>query len=126
MKRKIETKIVTALIFSHSDNLKPWIKCHGSNTPSPLPPPPPRCCISLVLSIEFSNRTCNVWHNIKSQLTLLNNFVLSKKKECLTIDLIEKNYASQFSSLIPIYISDKEHFVFLSFLWTYNFPCQIK
>ena len=34
MERKIETKIVTALMFSHSDNLKPWIKCHGSNTPS--------------------------------------------------------------------------------------------
>ena len=28
MERKIETKIVTALLFSHSD------KCHGSNTPS--------------------------------------------------------------------------------------------
>ena len=31
----IETKIVTALMFSHSDNLKPWIKYHGSNTFSP-------------------------------------------------------------------------------------------
>ena len=58
MERKIETKIVTALMFSHSDNLNPWIKCHGSNT--------------------------------------------------------------------LIYISDKEHVVFLSFLWTYNFSCQIK
>ena len=45
-------------MFSHSDNLNPWIKCHGSNT--------------------------------------------------------------------LIYISDKEHVVFLSFLWTYNFSCQIK
>ena len=34
----METKIVTALMFSHSDNLKPWIKCHGSNTP--IPPHP--------------------------------------------------------------------------------------
>ena len=35
----------------------PWIKCHGSNIP--FPPPPLRRGISLVLSIEFSNRICN-------------------------------------------------------------------
>ena len=47
-------------MFSHSDNLK-----LGSNArvrippPPPPPPPPPHRCISLVLSIEFSNRICN-------------------------------------------------------------------
>ena len=41
MDRKIKTKIVTALMFSHSDNLKTWIKCHDSNTPSPPPLPHP-------------------------------------------------------------------------------------
>ena len=41
MEKKIETKIVTAFMFSHSDNLNPSIKCHGSNTPSPPPPTPP-------------------------------------------------------------------------------------
>ena len=58
MERKVETKIVTALMFSHWDNLKTWIKCHDSNTPSP-PPPKPRRYISLALSIEFSNQICN-------------------------------------------------------------------
>ena len=26
-------------MLSHSDNLNPWIKCHGSNIPFPLPHP---------------------------------------------------------------------------------------
>ena len=39
--------------------------------------------------------------------------------------LDRKQYAAQFSGLTLIYISDKEHVVFLSFLWTYNFSCQI-
>ena len=40
--------------------------------------------------------------------------------------LDRKNYAAQFSSLTLIYISGKEHVVFLLFLWAYNFYCQIK
>ena len=39
---------------------------------------------------------------------------------------MEKTTLPSFSSLTLIYISDKEHVVFLSFLWTYNFSCQIK
>ena len=35
--------------------------------------------------------------------------------------LDRKQYAAQFSGLTLIYISDKEHVVFLSFLRTYNF-----
>ena len=38
--RKIETKIVTALIFSHSGNLKNGIKCQGLNYKPPPPPHP--------------------------------------------------------------------------------------
>ena len=40
--------------------------------------------------------------------------------------LDRKHYTAHFSGLTLIYISDKEHVVFLSFLWTYNFSCQIK
>ena len=48
-----------------------------------------------------------------------------KKKRMLDYWLDRKHYAAQFSGLTLIYISDKEHVVFLSFWWTYNFSCQI-
>ena len=48
------------------------------------------------------------------------------KKRMLDYWLDRKHYSTQFSGLTLIYISDKEHVAFLSFLWTYNFSCQIK
>ena len=64
MERKIETKIVTALMFSHSGNLKRGSNASVRINPLPLPspfPPLPRC-ISLVLSIRgksLTNRICD-------------------------------------------------------------------
>ena len=41
MERKIETKIVTALMFSHSGNLKLASNARVRINPLPLPSPPP-------------------------------------------------------------------------------------
>ena len=58
---------------------------------------------------------------------MLSLFRTKKKKNTWLLKILDrKHYVAQLSGLTLIYISDKEHVVFLSFLWTYNFSCQIK
>ena len=62
MERKIETKIVTVLMFSHSGNLKLGSNARVRINPLPLPspsPPPPLPITGSVNQGEVPNRICD-------------------------------------------------------------------
>ena len=59
MERKIETKIVTALMFSHSGNLKLGSNARVRINPLSLPPTPPLRITGSVNQGEVPNRICD-------------------------------------------------------------------
>ena len=59
MERKLETKIVTALMFSHSGNLKLGSNARARINPLPLPSPSPLHITGSVNQGDVPNRICD-------------------------------------------------------------------
>ena len=100
MERKLETKIVTALMFSHSGNLKlgsnARVRINPLPLPSPFPPlpyPPPLHITGSVNQGDVPNRICDFLN-----VLVFRRWTLSSSYPIKVYDLV--GASTQFSVLL--------------------------
>ena len=95
MERKLETKIVTALMFSHSGNLKLGSNARVRINPLPLPSPfpPPLHITGSVNQGDVPNRICDFLN-----VLVFRRWTLSSSYRIKVYDLV--GASTQFSVLL--------------------------